>query len=478
MRADPTLDDLARRIRSRCEDSGGPYVLLLGAGCGKAAGVPTLEAIARDALATFGYDTPPVLKDEPASVVLSKFAAHTEKLSRPQLSRMLRSLYARVPVPSFYQDLALMVRERFFPIIVTANFDALLEIALDGVGLRSSDYALTTLGSPRRDADASAMRTLRPRGKPLTHIIKLHGDLEQAGATLTPDDIFKALDTSRSWIKGELSADLVMVGHEPGEPAVDAWLAREPDRELWWIHERPAPWPTVGGWSHDVHALVGDMGRPQIFFQQLALRLLRAPEAAGADAAPAYPSADEGLESVSVSPGDTLARGLGSATGYGGEPDSIADALQREILRSQSALTSLAQEGIPGARSPELQAQLQYQKKRLSTLEDRVRMLPEIRPQVLALADRLLSGIRNAGADTEHSAALSGVATYVDGEVGVLRRELSAESPNLFLVSASLGAMVTVADRLHTEYGDALVSASDLKALVALAPTSAGRVVP
>jgi hypothetical protein len=476
MRADPTLDDLARRIRSRCEDRGGPYMLLLGAGCGKAAGAPTLEAIARDALATFGYDTPPVSKDEPASLVLSKFAAQTEKLSRPQLSRMLRSLYARVPVPSFYQDLALMVRERFFPIILTTNFDALLEIALDGVGLRSSDYALTTLGSPRRDADASAMRTLRPRGNPLTHIIKLHGDLEQAGAALTPDDIGRALDTSRSWIKGELSPDLVMVGHEPGEPAVDAWLARQPQRELWWISEAPAPWPIVGDWSHDVQALVGDMGRPQIFFQQLALRLLRAAEAAGADTPPPSPSADAGLESMGA--GVPVTRGLGRAAGYGGEPDSIADALQREILRSQSALTSLAQEGIPGARSPELQAQLQYQKKRLTTLEDRVRLLPEIRPQVLALADRLLSGIRNPGADLPDSAALSGVATYVDAEVGVLRRELSAESPNLLLVSASLGAMVTVADRLHTEYGESLVSASDLKALVALAPTSAGRVLP
>ena len=105
MLPDLTLDDSARRIRARCDAGGGPFVLFLGAGCAKAAGAPSPEVIARQALATFGYDTTPALKDEPLEHALARFTEHTQKLPRSQVSRMLRSLYAKVPIPSFYQDL-------------------------------------------------------------------------------------------------------------------------------------------------------------------------------------------------------------------------------------------------------------------------------------------------------------------------------------------------------------------------------------
>ena len=468
MRPDPSLDDLARRIRSRCDTPGGPFVLFLGAGCAKAAGAPSADAIAREALKTFGYDTTPAPIDEPLEMVLSRFAERTNKLPRQQLTRMLRSLYAKVPVPSFYQDLALMVRERFFPVIVTTSFDTLLELALEGVGLRNSDYALTSLGS--RNGSESAQRNFRPgSGGPLTHIIKLHGDLAQDTAFLTPGEIEQALASSRRWIKADLSADLIMVGHAPGEGPIDGWLAHAPHRELWWISaDDPTPPAVVGAWSDDIHVLSGDLSRPQIFFQQLALRLLRAPEASEPNAPADEPPAvvDAGLESV--------APPVGVANR---EDDLLADTLQREILRSQSVLTSLSQEGIPGARSPETQAQIQYQKKRLSNLEDRLRLLPEVKPRVLELVERIVSRIRGVDPSTMASSGLDVVASYVEREADTLKRELGTDTPNQPIVSASLGATLTVADRLYTEFGESVVKASDLRALAALVPTAGGRVV-
>lgn len=463
----PSLDDLARRVRSRCDDSAVPYVLFLGAGCAKAAGAPSVEIIARDLLKTFGYDTTPASKDEPLEQVLSRFAAHTSKLSRSQLTRMLRSLYAKVPVPSFYQDLALMVRERFFPMIVTTNFDTLLELALEGVGLRNSDYLVTSLGS--RTGSDSAPRNLRPGSGPLTHIVKLHGDLAEDAAHWTTAEIEQALAASRPWIKPDLSGDLIMVGHSPGEGPVDGWLAHAPHRELWWISAADGPPPAaIGAWSNDVHVLSGDLGRPQIFFQQLALRLLRAPEASEAETPADDPAQDmnAGLESV---------RQMGAANR---EADSLVDTLQREILRSQSVLTSLSQEGLPGARSPETQAQIQYQKKRLSSLEDRLRLLPDVKPRVLELVDRILTSIRGVDSSTIASSGLAGVAAYVERETDTLKRELGTDTPNQPIVSASLGATLTIADRLYTEFGESIVKASDLRALAALVPTSSGRVVP
>jgi hypothetical protein len=462
----PSLDDLARRVRSRCDDSGGPYVLFLGAGCAAAAGAPPTEIIARDLLKTFGYDTTPASPDEPFEHVLSRFAEHTDKLSRSQLTRMVRSVYAKVPVPSFYQDLALMVRERFFPIIVTTNFDTLLELALESVGLRNSDYLLTTLG-PRSRSESAPSRNLRPGSSPLTHIIKLHGDLAHDTGYLTPSEIEQALSASRQWIKADLSADLIMVGHSPGEGPIDGWLAHAPQRELWWISGTDGSPPDLAVWSNDVHVLSGDLARPQIFFQQLALRLLRAPEASesGATAGDTAPEVDAGLESV---------RSMAPAVP---ESDSLVDTLQREILRSQSMLTSLSQEALPGTRSPETQAQIQYQKKRLSSLEDRLRLLPDVKLRLVDLVDRILASIRGVDSSRMASAGFDGVAAYLERETETLKRELGADTPNQSIVSAALGATLTVADRLYTELGESVVNVDDLRALAALVPTSSGRVV-
>ena len=159
------------------------------------------------------------------------------------------------------------------------------------------------------------------------------------------------------------------------------------------------------------------------------------------------------------------------------EPDSLVDTLQREILRSQSMLTSLSQEALPGARSPETQAQIQYQKKRLSSLEDRLRLLPDVKPHVVEIVDRILASIRVAPSATS-SASLDGIVAYVERESETLRRELNGDAPNGSIVSASLGATLTVADRLYTEFGESVVKVNDLRALAALVPTSGGRVVP
>jgi hypothetical protein len=260
-----------------------------------------------------------------------------------------------------------------------------------------------------------------------------------------------------------------MVGHSPGEGPVDGWLAHAPDRELWWISADDEPPPAaVGAWSNEVHELTGDLGRPQIFFQQLALRLLRAPEAseAGTPTGDSARALNVGLESM---------RQMGAAND---ESDSLVDTLQREILRSQSMLMSLSQEGLPGARSPETQAQIQYQKKRLSALEDRLRLLPDVKPRVLELVDRILTSIRGVDSSTIASSGLAGVAAYVERETDTLKRELGTDTPNQPIVSASLGATLTIADRLYTEFGESIVKASDLRALAALVPTSSGRVVP
>jgi hypothetical protein len=466
----PNLDDLAGRIRERLGPipsiSRGPYILFLGEGCARAAGAPSREDLAREALKAFKYEPAEASKDKSGKELFEQFRAHTSSLSGSQFTRMLRSLYANVPVPSFYQDLALLIREQYFPLVVTMNFDTLLEQALAGVGVRSSQYRVTTFGRGRTSSQPD------PSAAPLTHLVKLHGDLAQDIAHLTPDEIENALSASKSWIKADLAGDIIMVAHEMSNDPVDRWLAHNQNRELWWVSQDPPADPSrVSSWtSQAVQEVTGDLGRPNVFFSQLAHRLLRAPEAIAMET----PVAAGELESVST------ARSIGLPADV-----PLSETLQLEILRNQAVLYNLEQDRSAAQENPQLQAQILYQKRRMSRLEERFRSLPEVQRRVLDVVNRIASRIRTASvpprpagpSDEVTDYTLEDLASYVDRQADAVAQELESSKPNQLLISASLSATLAVADRLHTEYGDVVVNTQDVKQLAALVPTAAGKVV-
>src|SRR5262245_102028 len=360
----PTIDELAAQMRERIGPNPstwrGPYILFLGEGCAKAAGAPSREDLAREALKMFKYEPDAVSSASSGKELFDQFTAHTSSLSTRQFGRMLRQLYANVPVPSFYQDLALLIRESYFPLVVTMNFDTLLEQAVAAAGVRETQYKITTFG--RGGRSSSPVEASTP---PLTHLVKLHGDLAQDIAYLNPDEIEDALSSSKQWIKQVLAGDIIMVAHEMGsDPIIDQWLAHTPQRELWWVNDSPPPdMQRVSFWtSQPLKEITGDLGKPNVFFSQLALRILRAPE---------VPTPEEFMAPE--------ARPLEAQP-----PEAaLAQTLQVEILRNQAVLYNLDQDRSATQENPQLQAQIQYQKRRVSRLEDRYRSLPEVRPLVL-----------------------------------------------------------------------------------------------
>jgi len=450
------IDELTERLRSRNrpeskEPWAGPYILFLGEGCARAAGAPSAADIAREALSTFGFET--ISSDSKATdeVLLARFAAHTSNLSRNEVARMLQSLYARVPVPSFYQDLALLIREHFFPLIITTNFDTLLEQALTTAGVRGTDVRVTTF--PQREPTT-------PPTEPLTHLVKLHGDLAQNTAHFLPEDVERALGESRQWIKADLKGDIIMVGHVLSDDPVDRWLAHSPERELWWVSEKRPPDGRVDSWTKNYREITGELGRPQIFFPQLTLRLLRStpvtqePPAAARSAAPTAPETME----IPVDTGE------------------LSELLQKELVRSQAVLYNLDLEGSAGERPSHIQSQIRYQKQQISKLEDKMRSLPRIKSRVLELMYKIESEVEHyqrQGTDAQ----LDDVLDYLKIQLGTIETELGKESPNQLLVSGSIGATLTVADRLLTQYGEQVLDSSDVKDLAELAPSVASRVI-
>jgi hypothetical protein len=97
---------------------------------------------------------------------------------------------------------------------------------------------------------------------------------------------------------------------------------------------------------------------------------------------------------------------------------------------------------------------------------------------LIGIVDRILESVRTANADASTAFEMPPhLQQYLDQQCETVKTELSKDSPNQFLVSASLGATLTLADRLLTEYGAAVVSPDDVRQLAAFAPTATGKVV-
>ncbi|MBS0160200.1 MAG: SIR2 family protein [Nitrospira sp.] len=366
-----------------------------------------------------------------------------------QFARMLRSLYVNVPVPAFYRDVAALVRERYFPLIVTTNFDTLLEQALAQTGVRSSDYKITTIGTRTFDA-------ILPSEEPLTHIVKLHGDLAQDTAYVSPEQIDDALRTSRQWIKSDLVGDIIMVAHvvDNADP-INKWLAHGAQRELWWVSQESPP-PQATAWASVLRVIDGDLGRTGVFLSQLALRLLSAPDSTANDPAEDLPS----VESLLASPRERPI--LGDET------------LEREIFRNQSLLYSLDQATSPRERNPDVQAQIVHQKRVIVKLEDRARARPDTQQRVLQALGSVLNSVANGA--TIGKGAIE-VVEYIRQQQDTLKQEFDKPKPNQIVVSAALGATLAVADRMLTEFGPEVISPDDVRRLAAFIPSAAGKVV-
>jgi hypothetical protein len=210
-----------------------------------------------------------------------------------------------------------------------------------------------------------------------------------------------------------------------------------------------------------VREIVGELGRPQVFFPQLALRLLRSADAETAPIPAPAPSLPESAPNLPETP----------------RAVPLSNTLRNEILRNQSVLFSLEQDSAAGERPVQVQAQIEYQKRQISHLEDRIRTLPDVRPEIMQAVERIRDRIRDNGPTLLNPVDLGKMVGFVDLHLNSLKEELEKESPNQIMVSGYLGATLTLADRLLTEYGPSVIDPQDVKRLASLAPTAAAKVV-
>lgn len=545
------------RRRPEPDDPGRqPFVLFLGPECAAAAGVPSMSHTARLVLDL-------VERDEELSSLYPSGGGDTarqaargqeplrafyglmnelKKTSGDKIYRMLLKLNAKVPVPLFYQDLALLIKAGYFERILTTNIDTLLEQSLDIAGLQAGyDYHVTSLGvSPTRtDAPEDLPSDWGEHARHI-HIVKLFGDLAQEQINITPEEIDGALRSQRRYVKSELEGDIVMVGYNLESKPINEWLKHTGRRrgQLWWVAGDWEPQSDFHEWAQQLRPVTGRAGRPEEFFGQLKLRLMRrhAPEPSsdygGEGRRPeGWPAADEeesaesaefgtaqsaegtaaqgdephaaaddppiiistgssaggGAAGGAVMRGATAGAGTGDAAAAAGEDDAVPpdeviliEDLRRNIRRSQAVLFSLEQTSAPGDLPANVLAQIVYQKQQIAEMEDKIRALSSSRRAVTRALAAILKEAEEALANA--AGGPTGSRRLDDAAVAFLRRQyeiVSAEyarpEPNQFVVAAAAGGALLMAERLSVELGPEIVSPGHVRRLAAFTPSVAGR---
>jgi hypothetical protein len=405
--------------------------ILVGDLCAERAGVPKPVEIGREALRSLFEQTPdyaaqllPAGPDASDDEVETAFLGWLGGMTHLQRYRVLEPFYRRVPVPLFYQDLAALVANGFVTHILTTNVDTLLEQALSAVGLSEGhDYSVDVVGS-----DATSGGDDGP-----TTIVKLYGDLGQEQLPMLPEEIDRVLSEHRSFVKGELATDLIVVGHQldRDEPrAIDHWLARG-GGEVWWVHpERPAQdliEPIAQ--SRSVTVISGEeQGDPEAFFGQLNLHLIRLP-------------ALEVLTSATTSRGDDLEQ----------------EFLKSRIEKAQVAKYSVEQNAMPGVEGDAVQANLAFLNEKVASYGSQLRELAPVDPR--SLLTRLVDEATSA------SGVSPSTVEFLTQQATTVERELDSPEPNQIVVSAAMTAANSVAQGLGSQLSNEL--ADDLRSAAA-----------
>ena len=456
-----------------------PFILFLGQDCAQAARVPDLETVASQALKLItAYDiedvTDPSKVDESDKPkLLKKLYQRLDQIPPSLIFNALRSLFINIPVPVFYQDLAQLVQAGYFNRIITTNFDTLLEQALDSTGMQAGlDYCVTSLGIksdesarqtfPDCDVDPS-QQLIIPRHEPV-HIIKLHGDLAQQQINLSQSRIEKALRSQRRFVRSEIKGDMMVVGYRFENDPLNDWLsstAKSRER-LWWISQN-GDHKDVAKWANNVAFIDGDAARPDMFFSELAFRLLRQPVLATLGK-----SFNDYLSGIELDVDIKIGRAKKPEKTH--DHDLTIVELRDKISLSQSALFSQEQSASSNDRPPNVEAQIRYQKRQIAKFEDKLRDHPECTKRILELVELIASNALDVkGLDSRSL-------QYLRDQVGVVQREYKDEvKPNQQVVSAAISTIVILGDRIRVELSEAAVMSDSLRELATYVPSLAAR---
>lgn len=252
------LADLAKRMRNRREAGTHPYVLVLGAGASVSSGTSLNRAVVERIIGSY----------DPAA-----FDAYIAQCSDEERFSHLRKMVEGTSPSQGYRCLAELIRSGYFNIVLSTNFDPLLEDAVAGLQMRRRDYLLLIHGVMDPDFIANRLDDPEPRVK----ILKLHGDLFYSKFYYTGDEISEFPEPIRGMLEILLNyRDVVVVGHGMRDNDINRCL-KATGGSVWYVNLNPPSGviaEVMKARKSEGNFVSGDDGTFDRFFMRLRAELL------------------------------------------------------------------------------------------------------------------------------------------------------------------------------------------------------------
>ena len=252
------ITDLADRMRAKLQSGSHPYVLVLGAGASVASGTHLNRQVVERLVGT--YD-------------LAAFDTRLAGCSDDERFAILLELVEGASPSTGYQALAELIRGGHFDVILSTNFDPLLEDALAGLPMRRRDYVFLVHGVMGPDFVVEHLDNRVPRVK----VLKLHGDLFYRKFYYTGEEI----DAFPREIEDVLEIylnhrDVLIVGHGMRDSDINRCLT-ERGSSIWFVGPSP-PGDEIARFmksrKSEHNLITGDLGYFDPFFTRLHAELM------------------------------------------------------------------------------------------------------------------------------------------------------------------------------------------------------------
>lgn len=219
-----TFEDLISDVRQRRISGEPPPVLLLGAGASAESGIGAMPEVYREFNST-DFDS--------FSRVIGGYSADE------RYRKLFQFLQTRDPskITPGYRALASLCAATYFDLILTTNFDPLMDDALAAAQLWRKDYLLLVNTVIRNDW----LKQLLPARHPRVKVIKLHGDLFHRAMAWTEREMDAFLaDISPVLGDAVKQRDVLVVGHSLRDRRIRD-LVMKNARTVWFTHPEKTP---------------------------------------------------------------------------------------------------------------------------------------------------------------------------------------------------------------------------------------------
>ena len=196
----PKVQVLANLLRDRKKNGDPKFVLLLGAGASMSSGVKKTPEIMQELLAAYALDIDPQL------ALGERFDRLWQRTPPAQQEKWLGQ-YLNVEPSEGYEKLARLIAEDYFDVILTLNFDDLVEKSLDRINCK---HSVLTQG----ETVAERMETLVHAADPRVKLLKLHGNLKGAEQfKFASEELLHYPAPVANLVKSLTSRDVIICGY-------------------------------------------------------------------------------------------------------------------------------------------------------------------------------------------------------------------------------------------------------------------------